>query len=409
MARITPVLWTQKKNKKGLSPIYLRIEANDRRRYVSPRTPIRESHWNENTNRVRKNHPQHEAINNLIAQRIAEAEAEILKLRTDREAVTVEGLKEILGETSEASGDFFDFAETVVDDFERRGKIYTHKRYKSIMGKLRNFTGAPLPFAKITPRLLRAYETHLIEHYGNGPSTVASNFRAIRAILYRAIREGHFSQAENPFFHFKVSEPRGKRDKLSIEDVQAIEDLDLEGGSLIWHVRNYFQFSFYCAGVRFGDLAKLKRSNVVHNGSGPRLEYQMSKTGASKSIKLLPQARAILDHYAPQGDGQADGFLFPILRRYDTTTPRKLLNAVSSQNALVNKYLKKIARRANLTCNLSFHVSRHSFADIARQKGWDVYLISKALGHSSIKVTESYLRGFDAEALDAEMESLFGD
>ena len=99
------------------------------------------------------------------------------------------------------------------------------------------------------------------------------------------------SQADNPFFQFKVSEPRGKRDKLSIEDLQAIEDLDLEGGSLIWHVRNYFLFSFYCAGVRFGDMAKMKRSNVVANGSGPRLEYQMSKTGNGKSLKLLPQAR----------------------------------------------------------------------------------------------------------------------
>ena len=351
MARITPVLWTQKKNKKGLSPIYLRIEANDRRRYVSLRTPIRESHWNENTNRVRKNHPQHEAINNLIAQRIAEAQAEILKLRTEREAVTVEGLKETLRfDTFEAS-DFFAYADDVVLDLERRNKLYTHRRYKSIMGKFKDFTGAPLPFNKITPRLLRNYETHLIEHYSNKPSTVASNFRAIRAVLYRAIREGLCPQAENPFFQFKLKEGKTSRAKLSIEDVQAIENLDLEGDSLIWHVRNYFMFSFYCAGVRFGDLAKLKRSNVVHNGSGPRLEYQMSKTGASKSIKLLPQARALLDHYTAHGDGQADGFLFPILARYDVSTPRKLLNAVSSQNALINKYLKKIARRAGISCN----------------------------------------------------------
>ena len=164
MAKITPVLWTQKKNKKGLSPIYLRIEASDRRRYVSLRTYIRESHWNEKTRRVRKNHPQHEAINNLIAQRSAEAEAEILKLRTEREAVTVEGLKDTLRSETEASGDFFTFAATVIEDFERRGKIYTHKRYKSICGKFKAFTGTPLPFNKITPRLLRAYETHLIEH-----------------------------------------------------------------------------------------------------------------------------------------------------------------------------------------------------------------------------------------------------
>ena len=76
MARVTPVLWTQKKNKKGLSPIYLRIEAGDRRRYLSLRTYIRESQWNDKTQRVRKNNRQYNEINNLISQRVAEAEAQ---------------------------------------------------------------------------------------------------------------------------------------------------------------------------------------------------------------------------------------------------------------------------------------------------------------------------------------------
>ena len=181
----------------------------------------------------------------------------------------------------------------------------------------------------------------------------------------------------------------------------------MQEGSLIGHVRSYFLFSFYCAGIRFGDLASLRPENIVENGEGPRLEYRMSKTGGRKSIKLLPEARAILDHY--QADAEVQSFLFPMLEGYDLSTPRKLYNAIASQNALVNKNLKKVASRAGISCNPSFHIARHSFADIARQKGWDVYLISKALGHSSIKVTESYLKGFDAEALDVEMDKLFSE
>jgi len=217
MARVTPVLWTQKKNKKGHCPIYLRIEANDRRRYVSLRTRIHESHWNDNKRRVRKTHPQHEAINNLIAQRVAEAEGEILKLRTDRERITVETLKDSLTpETAEASGDFFVFADDVIQDFERRGSIYTHKRYKSVCKKFRAFTGEPLPFDKITPRLLRNYETHLIEHYKNNRSTIAANFNGLRSILYKAIREGKFPQADNPFFHcVRLSKPRSNANSLT--------------------------------------------------------------------------------------------------------------------------------------------------------------------------------------------------
>jgi len=408
-AKVTPVLWTQKRNKKGLSPIYLRIEANDRRRYVSLRTFIRDSHWNDKARRVRKSHPQCNEINNLISQRIAEAESEIVKLHTEREAVTTEVLKEVLTpEPLKDDTDFFVFADSIVDDLERRGKLYTHKRYKSICKKFKDFCGPTLPFEEITPKLLRDYETHLINKFNNKPSTVASNFIAIRAILYRAIKEGKFQQGINPFFQFKISRGKTKRDKLNLSELQAIEALRLVEGSLIWHVRNYFLFSFYCAGIRFGDVAKLKHSNIVRDGDIMRLSYEMSKTGATKTIKLLDQATAILAEYVIEEAGSNDSYLFPILQRYDTSTPKKLLNAISAQNTLVNKYLKKIAQQAGIPCKLSFHVSRHSFADIARQKGWGVYLISKALGHSSIKVTESYLKGFDTGALDEQMDQLFG-
>ena len=121
MAKVTPVLWTQKQNKKGLSPIYLRIEANDRRRYVSLRTFIRDTQWNDNIRRVRKSHPQHNEINNLISQRVAEAESEIVKLYTEREAVTTEALKEVLKPEPADQSDFFAFADGVIQDLEKRG------------------------------------------------------------------------------------------------------------------------------------------------------------------------------------------------------------------------------------------------------------------------------------------------
>ena len=54
-----------------------------------------------------------------------------------------------------------------------------------------------------------------------------------------------------------------------------------------------------------------------------------------------------------------------------------------------------------------FHIARHSFANIARQKKANVYDISKALGHSSLKITESYLSKFDTTSQDATMKQVF--
>jgi len=56
---------------------------------------------------------------------------------------------------------------------------------------------------------------------------------------------------------------------------------------------------------------------------------------------------------------------------------------------------------------LTFHQSRHSWADYARREGWDVYKISKALGHTDLKATEHYLKNLDTEFIDDAMEGLF--
>lgn len=74
---------------------------------------------------------------------------------------------------------------------------------------------------------------------------------------------------------------------------------------------------------------------------------------------------------------------------------------------IVNRHLKSIAKMAGVQANVSFHCSRHSFANYALQKGMDLYSISKALAHSDLKITEEYLKSFDEELLDQSMDKLF--
>lgn len=403
MPSVTPVLWTHKTNAKGLAPIYLRIQASGKTRYVSLKTYVRESQWNPNQGRVRKGHKHSKRINSMISARVAEAEEEILKIHEQRERLSAEKLKRRVKQDVERADAlcFLAYADGVNDDFEKRGSIWTARRQRTVIRKLEDYSGRPLPFDRLTPAFLHAYETHLLTKHKNKQNTVAGNFRVIRAILYRAIREGLADQGKNPFFQFKVKKGKAHRDKLTIEQIRAIENLDLQVDSLIWHVRNYFLFSFYCAGIRFGDLARMRCEHV----RGGRLDYVMHKTGTRKQLNLLPKAQAIADHYVSD---DPEAYLFPILTGYDTSTAKKEVQAISSQNALINKYLKKLAARAGIEENVSFHVSRHSFADIARTSGMDIYNISKALGHSDLKVTEAYLKGFDAESLDESMESLFG-
>ena len=84
-----------------------------------------------------------------------------------------------------------------------------------------------------------------------------------------------------------------------------------------------------------------------------------------------------------------------------------LHNQISSKTALINKYLKQIAFKVEITKNTTTHTARHSFADIARQKTDNIYNLSKTLGHSSIKITEVYLASSDDAAVDDTLGSIF--
>ena len=84
-----------------------------------------------------------------------------------------------------------------------------------------------------------------------------------------------------------------------------------------------------------------------------------------------------------------------------------LHNQIGSKTALINKYLKQIAKKAEISKNITTHTARHSFADIARQKTDNIYNLSKTLGHSSLKVTEAYLSSFDDQAVDDTLDKMF--
>ncbi|MBV5342837.1 tyrosine-type recombinase/integrase [bacterium] len=146
----------------------------------------------------------------------------------------------------------------------------------------------------------------------------------------------------------------------------------------------------------------------------------MGKTSSNRSIKLLPQALNILKLYKPAKEKETD-FIFPFLdnnneysklinpedhQKASSELLSHLFNKIESQIALYNKTLKLVALKSKIKKNLSSHIARHSFADIARKKV-SVYDIQKMLGHSNIKITEVYLKSLDTDAMDKAMNEVF--
>jgi Arm DNA-binding domain len=80
VATITPVLWTQKVDSEGRSPLYLRIQAHRKRRLVSLGIKLQEDQWDAAKGRVRR-HPRRAEINAILAARVSELESEVYALK----------------------------------------------------------------------------------------------------------------------------------------------------------------------------------------------------------------------------------------------------------------------------------------------------------------------------------------
>ena len=86
---------------------------------------------------------------------------------------------------------------------------------------------------------------------------------------------------------------------------------------------------------------------------------------------------------------------------------KNLKKAIGSSNALLNKYLKKLAEMSGIAKNISMHIARHSFADLARKNTGSIYDIKSILGHTDIKTTQTYLKKLDTETQDKTMQNVF--
>lgn len=402
MPTLNFVLKTDKQNNKGLVPIYLRITVNRKSRYISSDISIPEKYWDSKTQKVRSSHHLSESYNQSLFYLMSEAYAEFNKLKFNQKLNAESLQKKLRGEDPT---NIFTYGRSHIEILIKKNQYWEEKKYKVLLNKLKSFTGnEDLTFGELDVRFLTDFEIFMIKKCKNKANTRAKMFDKLKKLYRMALEEELISNHSDPFRKFTYKREKTHKAKLSENQLNEIEQINLKAGSLIWHVRNYFMFSFYCAGIRFGDLCQLRWSNIYDK---EYLSYVMDKTGRKKTIILSSQVQKILDHYRAAGTKNTD-FLFPLLDNdADYSDIRFLKRRISARNALVNKYLKKIAKRISLNESLSFHVARHSFADFARTKGVDIYSISKALGHSSLSITEGYLKSLDQQSVDRSIMKLF--
>jgi integrase/recombinase XerD len=386
----------------GEFPIFLRVTKDRKSKFISLKLSCDNSQWNELKSEFRKNYTNYKQMNSALVEIRNRAEKIISDYLAKGEDLTLEEFEALfLNFKLDKKISVNAFWDEHIEDLNKSGRTGNARFFKDSRNSFFKFLGnKTIHFKDITPILLDKYEVFLRSN-NNIDSGIAVKMRAIRALYNDAIKKGCASKEHYPFVAYKVSKLKGKGNKraLSIENVHKIIDLDITKYPNFIDTRNYFTFSYYARGMNFNDMMKLTWDNVIDD----KIVYIRAKTKGRFIIKILEPVKKILDYYKNQKRGTK--YVFPIILNEDST-PIQLEYRKEKTLKKYNKELNEIARICKIEDKITSYVARHSFATNLKQSGVATDVISEAMGHQNLSITQAYLKELENEVIDDAMEML---
>ena len=402
-ATVEVVCYKSKPLKDGTFPLMLRVTKDRKRKYVSLGLSLHEKFWDFEKSKPKRNCPNKEQIERLIAAKTAEYNDLIVEMTSQQREYTVETLVSHFHNQVRCAT-VVELYDKLIDDMKRGGKLGNAGVYKYSRTSLLKFTGQRLqiPFSDIDAVWLRRYENWL-RTSGCGDTTISQLFRTLRSVFNKAVELQLVKRDYYPFDAYKVSkfDTRTKKRAIAKEDVRKVIALDLSQGYPSERLaRDIFVFSYFGAGINFADIALLKYGNVRDG----RVQYVRKKTGKPINFLLTEEMRNIIAKYQRQGQTDED-YIFPILDRRVHRTEQQRYDRTHKVLTNTNRWLRKIGQRVGIE-HLTTYVARHTFATVLKRSGVNIAIISESLGHSDLSTTQIYLDSFENSQIDAAMVHL---
>jgi integrase/recombinase XerD len=385
MPTVTPLLDKRYTSKDNTFPIVVRVIHAGQRRNIATGFKVTDAHF-KNGKAVKVGDAA--IINSKITSLVADAQRYLADCSLNSRKVHLN----LIG-TGRASNSFTEYLSKRAEQYQAKSQLIMAAKVKRFVVELTECFASNVFFDDVTPSNLRDYEAYLIKN-GNGDNTRHKKFKMLSEFYAAAINEG-VAEGRNPFKGHKIAAKPVNKDKLTVEQIHAIEGLKLNGD--LNDYRNLFLFSYYVKGSRFATCVTLSRKQIRDG----RVHIKMDKGEKYISVQIHSRLRRILDQY------KGKDLVFPFLKTIPTN-PREYLSVIGSQNTLANKALKAIAKLAGINQRVTFHQARHTFAHHLKQVTDNINIIQESLGHSDQRTTQIYLKSLGDEVLDKEMKKLYG-
>lgn len=246
--------------------------------------------------------------------------------------------------------------------------------HNSLIKRIEEF-GKLKTFNDCTYENIVDFDRHLRKTIKSQP-TLYKRHSALHRYILDAINRGKCSF--DPYRLFKLSKGKSKEPVfLEENEIESILNFKTNNEKLE-HTRDLFVFQIF-TGLAYIDMVKFDNSSVVVVDGKKIIKSNRQKTDESFISLLLPEAEKILIKYA---------YKLPII-----------------SNQKYNDYLKLLQAGSCITKNLTSHVARHTYATWLLNKGIPIETVSRAMGHSNIKMTQHYARMLGKKVI-SDMEVL---
>jgi len=252
---------------------------------------------------------------------------------------------------------FFDFAQIICD--EKEGS--TARDYKTTIDHFKNFAKTDnFPIGNISRDTIDDFKKYL-STTNLKENTRFNYFAKLKTIFKEAFRKKmiHFNPCDD-VKNIKVNPVQ--KCFLSIEEIQKLSDTPCKSDK----VKRAFLFACN-TGLRFCDVKKLTSNDFINNS----LQFKQQKTD---EVIYLPLNNSALKLIGTE------------------TKPEEKIFDIYKDIGHCNTILKDWSKNAGINKNLTFHVARHSFATNLLIYGTDISVVSKLLGHTTLKHTMIYAK-----------------
>ena len=285
-------------------------------------------------------------------------------------------------------------AEFYIGRLRKEGRYSTAHVYKNALFSFSKFCGTSnVSFRQITRERLRRYGQYLYE-CGLKPNTISTYMRMLRSIYNRGVEAGNAPFVPRLFHEAYTGIDVCQKRALTAAELHRLL-FDDPRSERLRRIQDIASLLFQLCGMSFADLAHLEKSALENN----ILRYNRIKTKTPMSVEVLDSAMVKIDRLRSVRKSQpgCPDYLLDILCGDKSRKDEKAYREYQSALRWFNNSLKELARALHLKSPVTSYTLRHSWATIAKYRGVSIEMISEALGHKSIKTTQTYLKGFGLE------------